>query len=256
MLRQTILVLTILAAASATHPQRAAAPAPSAEAEAIVRKVDALYRSSSSYSQVEMEIVTPQWQRTLRMNVWTRGLKDTFIRILAPAKEEGVATLRIGSEMWNYLPHVDKVIKIPPSMMMSSWMGSDFTNDDLVKEFSLYDDYTFALAPPADAQPDMAYVALTPKAGLPIVWGKIVAAVRKADYIPVWEKYYDDRGQLMRVIDFKDVRQLGGRLIPSVMEVVPQNKEGHKTVLRYLQAEFDIKLADEIFSLRNLHSKG
>lgn len=226
------------------------------EVEEIVRKVDALYRSDSSYCEAEMEIVTPQWQRTLRMKVWTKGKDRTFIRILFPVKEAGVATLRIGNEMWNYLPRVNKVVKIPPSMMMSSWMGSDFTNDDLVKEFSLADDYRHELVPLPDAPGGLVAIALIPREGLAVVWGKIIAAVGKSDYIPLWEKYYDDKNQLMRVIDFKEVRDLGGRRIPSVMELVPQNQKGHRTVLRYIQAEFDIKIPDEIFSLRNLYTKG
>lgn len=222
--------------------------------EEVVRKIDELYRADSSYTEVDMEIATPHWKRTLRMKVWTEGKRKTFIRILAPPKEEGVATLRLGSEMWNFLPRANKVIKIPPSMMMGSWMGSDFTNDDLVKEFTLLDDYTYEFVRPQDAQPQLLYIALTPKEGIPVVWGKIVAAVQKENYLPVWDRYYDEKGKLMRIIDFKDNKRLGGRLIPSVMEVIPQNKEGQKTMMRYLQAEFDIKLPDEIFSLRNLQS--
>lgn len=98
----------------------------------IVKQIDELYRSESSYSELEMEIITPHWERTLKMKAWSKGMEKTFIRILAPAKEKGMVTLRIGNEMWNYLPKTNKVIKVPPSMMMSSWMGSDFTNDDLV----------------------------------------------------------------------------------------------------------------------------
>jgi outer membrane lipoprotein-sorting protein len=228
---------------------------PAQDVHTVVRKIDQLYRSSASYSEVEMGIVTPHWQRTLRMDIWTEGTSKTFIRILSPPKEEGVATLRLGSEMWNYLPKANKVIKIPPSMMMSSWMGSDFTNDDLVKEYTLLDDYNYEFCLPQDAQPDMLYIELKPKEGLPIVWGKIIAAVKKENYTPVWDRYYDEKNRLMRIIDFKEVKRFGDRLIPSVIEILPQSKEGHKTVLRYLQAEFDIRLPDEIFSLRNLHSR-
>jgi len=156
----------------------------------IVEQIDELYRSESSYSELEMEIVTPHWERTLKMKAWSKGMDKTFIRILAPAKEKGVATLRIGNEMWNYLPKTNKVIKVPPSMMMSSWMGSDFTNDDLVREFTWREDYNFKLIEPEDALEDLLYIQLIPKADLPIVWGKVVLAARREDYIPVWEKYY------------------------------------------------------------------
>ena len=117
----------------------------SSAVQAIIKKVDQLYRSKTSSSSMEMEIVTPHWQRTLAMNAWTEGMDKTFFRITSPKKEQGVATLRVENEMWNYLPKTNKVMKVPPSMMMSSWMGSDFTNDDLVKEFSLFEDYSYEL---------------------------------------------------------------------------------------------------------------
>ena len=223
--------------------------------ETVVKKIDELYRADSSYSEVEMEIVTPHWQRILRMNTWTEGKEKTFIRLLYPPKEKGVATLRLESEMWNYLPRAGKVIKVPPSMMMSSWMGSDFTNDDLVKEFTLLDDYRYEFTRPEDAQPELLYIAFTPNEGLPVVWGKIVAAVRKDNYLPEWDRYYDDKGRLMRIITFSEVIRFGDRLIPSVMEVIPQDKEGQKTILRYLKAQFDTPVPDDVFSLRNLRSK-
>ena len=227
---------------------------PAQDVEEVVRRMDELYRANSSYAKVEMEVVTPHWQRTLLMDSWTEGSSKTFIRILSPPKEKGVATLRLKNEMWNYLPRVSKVIKIPPSMMMGSWMGSDFTNDDLVKEFTLLDDYTYRFIRPQDAKPDLLYIEFKPKENLPIVWAKIVAAVEKERLLPVWNRYYDDSGHLMRIIDYKDVKRLGGRLIPSVMELIPQDKEGQKTVLRYLDAEFNIPQANDIFSLRNLRS--
>jgi outer membrane lipoprotein-sorting protein len=243
------MVLTI--PCSALTQERAA----NVDATEIVKKVDALYRSESSAGEMEMQIVTPNWERTLRMKVWTQGMNKTFIRILSPAKEKGVATLRIGNEMWNYLPNTNKVIKIPPSMMMSSWMGSDFTNDDLVSEFTLLEDFHYQLVTPDEARADLLYIESIPREDLPIVWGKIVTAVRRDNYIPVWEKYYDEKGNLMRVLSFKDIKTFGNRTIPATMELIPQNKEGHKTVIRYLTIEFDKKIDKEIFSLRNLQAR-
>jgi hypothetical protein len=221
-------------------------------AEEIVREIDSLYRSRTSQALVEMEVVTPNWHRTLRMRIWSRGKKDTFIRIIEPKKEEGFATLRIGNEMWNYLPRAAKVLKVPPSMMMSSWMGSDFTNDDLVKEFSFTESYHFEMTVPESPQPGLLYVKCVPQEGLPIVWGFVVLAVREKGYSPVWEKYYDEKGGLAREITFGDVRAFGDRSIPATLELVPRNEESRKTVLRYLEALFDIPLAPEIFTLRNL----
>ena len=226
------------------------------DATEIVKKLDELYRSESSYAEFEMDIVTPHWARTLRMLAWTEGMEKTFLRILSPAKEKGVSTLRIGNEMWNYLPKTDKVMKIPPSMMMSSWMGSDFTNNDIVAEYTYLDDFHFKLITLEDPEENLLYVESIPKEGVPIVWGKVITAVRESDYIPVWEKYYDEDGELMRIMNFLEIRDFDGKVIPSVMEVIPANKEGHKTVVRYLEIDFNPDVPDDVFSLRNLRSRG
>lgn len=221
----------------------------------IVLKMDRLYRSSSSEANIEMEIITPHWKRTLKMDTWSIGMEKTFIRILAPKKERGVSTLRIDNEMWNFLPKTNKVMKIPPSMMMGSWMGSDFTNDDLVKEFTLVDDYTYEQVQVENPEDGAVYVKCTPREDLPIVWGHIVVAVKAKDYHPLWQKYYDEKGKLMRVMYFKDVKKFGNRTIPATMELVPTTKEGHKTIVRYMDARFDVKIDKNIFSLRNLRQK-
>jgi outer membrane lipoprotein-sorting protein len=240
----------------AALPARAAPPdsLTQVEIDRIIREVDQLYRSQSSYSELEMEIVTPHWQRTLTMKAWTQGTDKTFIRITSPDKEKGVATLRIKSEMWNYLPKTNKVIKIPPSMMMSSWMGSDFTNDDLVKEFSLFKDFSYQWIPSPPGSEDTVFIRCIPRPDLPVVWGSIETAVRKKDHIPAWQKYFDEKGKLMRTLSYSEVRRFGDRTIPATMEMIPQNKEGHKTVIRYLEIEFDRKIGDEVFSLRNLRA--
>ena len=179
----------------------------------------------------------------------------TFILITSPKKEKGVATLRIGNEMWNYLPKTNKVMKVPPSMMMGSWMGSDFTNDDLVKESSMLDDYTYERITPADAQPDHLYIQLLPKEDSPIVWGKLIVAIRMSDQIPAWQHFYDETGRLTRVMNFKEIKAFDGKTIPSVMEMIPQNKEGHKTVVRFVNAAFDKGIDEKIFTRRNLQKR-
>ena len=225
------------------------------DVETLVRKIDALYRSATSVADMEMQIVTPHWERTLSLRVWTKGMDKTFIRIDAPKKEKGVTTLRIRNEMWNYLPKTNKVIKVPPSMMMGSWMGSDFTNDDLVKESSMLNDYTYEMIVPADAKPGHLYIQFIPKDDSPIVWGKLITAVRADDLIPVWQHFYDEKSNLMRVLNFKEIVSFGGKTIPSVMEMVPQNQDRHKTVMRYLKAEFDVPIDDNVFTRRNLQRK-
>lgn len=222
------------------------------DASEIVEKVDRLYRSSTSSAEIEMVVRTPDWSRTLRMDAWSEGMDKTFIRITYPKKDAGIATLRMENEMWNYFPKINKVMKVPPSMMMSSWMGSDFTNDDLVKESSMLRDYTYRLVTPEGAESGLYHVELLPRKDIPIVWGKIILSVRTEDFIPVREEYYDEKGTKMRVIEFREIEDFGGREIPSVLELVPLNKEGNRTVIRYLDLRFDVELPEDTFTLRNL----
>jgi outer membrane lipoprotein-sorting protein len=221
----------------------------------IVDRMDRLFRSATSASTIEMEIVTPDWRRTLRMEIATEGMDKTFIRLMYPNKEKGVATLRIGTEMWNFFPRINKVMKVPPSMMMSSWMGSDFTNDDLVKESSLRDDYTHELVEPEGADPRYYYLELVPREGAAVVWGKVLFTVLRDGLMPEREEFFDERGALVRVMTFGEVRTLGGRRIPTVLEMQPLTRSGHSTVIRYIDAEFDMKLPVGTFTLRNLEKR-
>ena len=253
-MNKTIVLLLIIITTLVLAVLLLAGEAPDPRAEALARKIDELYRSRTSYAQLEMEIVTPDWKRTLIIKAWTLGQDKTLIRILEPKKEAGVGTLRLGNEMWNYLPKTDKVIKIPPSMMMSSWMGSDFTNDDLVKEFTFVDDFIFRLTTPPEAEKGKLYLECRPKPGVPIVWDRIVIAVEEAGTLPVWQKFYDEKGRVARLMTYSEVKTFGRRTVPSVMEMVPQTKEGYRTVMRYKDVQFDLALKDDIFSLRTLQS--
>ena len=249
-----VILMFILYPPTLLHPVDTV-PQLQVSARNIVKKMDELYRSRTSTATLEMEIITPRWQRTLKLNFWSSGMEKTFIRILEPNKERGIATLRVGNEMWNFLPKTNKVIKIPPSMMMGAWMGSDFTNDDLVKEYTFIDDYTFALVESTGGEEDLLFVKCSPNEGVPVVWGHILLAVRKGDFIPVWQKFYDEKGEIMREMLFKDIREFDGKKIPAVMELIPVNKPGKKTIIRYLEARFDLAIDADIFSLRNLRSR-
>lgn len=221
-------------------------------ADEIVRKLDDLYRSESSYGKIEMRITTPDWQRSLVFNIWTLGMEKTFIRIISPEREKDYATLRIGTDMWNYLPPTNRVMKIPPSMMLSSWMGSDFTNDDLVKESSFEEDYTYRIVKIEDSKEGELYLEMLPKENSAIVWGKIITAVSESDLLPLWQKFYDEDGNHKRTITFSDVRTFGSRVIPSVMELVPMDRPGNRTEIRFTEMEFDAEIDEDIFTLKNL----
>ncbi len=225
------------------------------DVKTIVERIDSLYRSKSSFGEFEMQIITPNWQRTLKLQMWTEGMKKTFIRILSPKKDRGIATLRIENQMWNYFPRINKVMKVPPSMMMGSWMGSDFTNDDLVKESTLIEDYDYKLITPKDANPEYYYIELIPKKTTASVWGKIILVVEKNGLLPVRQEFYDEKGNKMRIMTFSEVKEMGGRKLPTVLEMIPLNKKNHKTVIKYLSVEFDKPISKDIFSLRNLRKK-
>jgi outer membrane lipoprotein-sorting protein len=214
-------------------------------------------RGESSYGTATMEVVTENWERQMSMEVWSLGTEYSLIRITAPKKEQGTATLKAGDEIWNYLPRVDRTIKIPASMMMGAWMGSHFTNDDLVKESRLIEDYDIAIS--FDGARDGVTVwelALTPKPEAAVVWGRIEYQVRQDDWMPTWARYYDEDDHLVRTMTFTDFRVLGGRLVPAVMDVRPEDKPGERTTVRYESLEFDIGIDESFFSLRALRSGG
>lgn len=219
----------------------------------ILDKVDDLYRSESSFGKMTMTITTAHWTRSLTLEFWSKGKDKSLIRILAPKKEKGTATLRSGNDIWNYLPKVKRVIKLPSSMMSASWMGSHFTNDDLVKESRMADDYTFELTFEGK-RGDQEVIEITchPKPDAAVVWGKVLLTVRRSDYLPVDLKYYDEDFKLARTTSFSEIAELGKRTLPTVMTVVPEDKPREKTVVRYTDITFNLNLHDGVFSLRNL----
>jgi outer membrane lipoprotein-sorting protein len=219
----------------------------------ILDRVERLLWGSTVQGEYEMTITTPRWQRSLGLRVWMDRPKRSFIRILSPAKEAGIGSLRIGSEMWNYLPNVERIVKIPPSMMLQPWMGSDFTNDDLVKQSSILDDYTHKVlgAQALDGEPSYQ-VEATPKPDAAVVWGRIVYWVRKSDSIPLKQEFYSERGELVRVLTFSDVRRVGGRTLPTRWEMRPVAKPGNTTTVVMKDAVFDQPVDEAVFTQRNL----
>lgn len=189
------------------------------------------------------------------MRIWSLGTDYALIRILSPRKDAGTATLRAGNDIWNYLPRVDRTIKIPTSLMGASWMGSHFTNDDLVKESRLIEDYDVELA--YEGARDGVQVwefELVPKPEAAVVWGRILYQIRKHDLMPIWTRYYDERGDRVRTMDFGEYREMDDRLVPSVMNVVPEDEPGERTTVIYEELEFNVGLKESFFSLRNLRS--
>jgi outer membrane lipoprotein-sorting protein len=219
----------------------------------ILDKVDDLFRSNSSKGLATMTVTTAHWKRSLSLEMWSKGKDRSLMRVLAPKKEKGTATLRSGNDIWNYLPKVKRVIKLPSSMMAASWMGSHFTNDDLVKESRMADDYTFEITFSGGREgQEIVEVTCHPKPDAAVVWGKVIVSALRKEYLPLYVKYFDEDLRLARTMTFSQVKQLGGRRIPSLVTMVPEDKPDESTVIHYKQMDFDIDLKDSFFSLRTL----
>lgn len=257
--RVACLTALLLAAASAARTASAQAvdrPPPDATPSEILDYVDRLMRGESSTGDVTMEVLTENWSRSMRMTVSSLGTDYALVRILEPRKDAGTATLKSGNEIWNYLPKVDRTIKIPASLMSASWMGSHFTNDDLVKESRLIEDYDISIEfDGARTGVDVWEFVLVPRPEAPVVWGSIRYQVRKDDLMPVWARYYDEDDTLMRTLTFGEYREFGDRLVPAVMRMVPEDDPGEYTEVRYEDLIFDVDLSPDYFSLRQLRAR-
>ena len=216
--------------------------------EELLDATDDVNRGESSTSTVEMQVKTKRYERTLIMKAWSRGEEDSLIRILSPAKDAGTTTLKVGEDMWNYIPKIDRTMKIPPGMMSGSWMGSHFSNDDLVKSNRLADEFTYE----KESLVDGVYtIVCTAKPDAAVVWGKVVVKVR-ADKIPVEVGYYDEEGELARKMTFSDVRDFDGRKVPATMVLTPADRPEEFTRITTTDLDFDVKFDDRTFSLQSL----
>jgi outer membrane lipoprotein-sorting protein len=219
----------------------------------IIERVDRILRGTSSRGVATMEVVTEHWKRQITMELWSLGTEYSLIRVQAPAREAGTATLMADNDIWNYLPKVDRTIKVPASMMGGAWMGSHFTNDDLVKESQLIEDYDIEIEFDGVREGDMVWeFRLTPKPEAAVIWGHLEFLVRQADYMPLWARYYDEDGSLNRTMSYSGFRNMGGRLVPTVMDMRPEDKPGERTTVRYEELEFDVDVDPSFFSLQTL----
>lgn len=217
----------------------------------LIREVETQYQGDSSHAQVRMEIQTAHWKRTLKMESWSHGRDRFLARIDFPLKEKGVATLKVDQEVWNYLPKVDRVMKMPPSMMGGAWMGSHLTNDDLVKAHRIDQDYNFNLL---EEDEKGWLIEALPKPDAPVVWGKLIYRVNRTPLVPVRISYYDEEMIEVRQIHFDDVRKIDDRWIPMRMLIKPLEKE-EQTLLEYSEIEFDLDISLRMFSVRSLKRK-
>lgn len=223
------------------------------DAKEIVRKADEKARGKTSFSNITIKTIRPSWTREMTVKTWAKGTDLSLIIVLSPAKEKGIVFLKRKKEVWNWIPAIERNIKMPPSMMNSSWMGTDFTNDDLVKEASILEDYTHSLLEDTQIDGRSCYkIKLIPKPKSTVVWGKVIMCIDKKDFMTLHVEYFDEDNVLVNTMHCSDIKMLGGRLLPAKMEMVPADKKGHKTVLIYNSLTFDTPIEDSFFSTQNI----
>ncbi|AKU56989.1 TPA: outer membrane lipoprotein-sorting protein [Vibrio parahaemolyticus] len=221
----------------------------------IVQKSDQAMRGKSSYSEATMEIVRPDWTRSMTMKSWTKGTELSLVLVTAPAKDKGSASLKRHREMWNWVPSIERVIKIAPSMLSQSWMGSDFTNDDLINQSSIVVDYQHALLGNDSFEGDKVWVIeATAKPDAPVVWNKVTLWISQSTYLQRKVEFYDEFDERVNVLTTYDVKELGGRKIATRMEMKPVDKPGNKTIFTTHQAQFDFDINDDFFSQQQMKS--
>ncbi len=218
----------------------------------ILDATDDVTRGASSHATIQMQVKTARYERTMKLETWSEGKDKSLVRILAPAKDAGIATLMLDENIYNYLPKVDRTMKVPGAMMSGRWMGSHFTNDDLIKSSRLAEEFDGTITTkPGDGTGDVYTVELIPKPDTAVVWGKVVV-VTTADLMPQHIQYFDEEGILVRTMRFSDVQELGGRRVPATMSLEPANKPGEFTRIVYDQLEFDVAIDERTFSLQSL----
>jgi len=221
--------------------------------EKILNSVDDVYRSNASHGILTLAVTTTNWQRTLTLEQWSKGNDMHLIKVLKPKKEKDLATLRVENNVWNYMPKVKRVVKIPSSMMSSSWMGSHFTNDDLVKQSRMVIDYDFSITYEGLRDGvDIVEITCIPKKNAAVVWGKVEVIVYRDDFIPLRIIYYDEDLQLSRTLDFTNIQKMGGKMIPTQMTMIPVDEPGESTAIQWKKIQFDLAISDDFFSLRKL----
>ena len=221
--------------------------------EKILDNVDDIYRSNTSHGILTLAVNTTNWQRTLTLEQWSKDKNKHLIKVLKPKKEKNLATLRVDNNVWNYMPKVKKVVKIPSSMMSYSWMGSHFTNDDLVKQSRMAKDYDFSISfEGIRDEIDIVEIICIPKKNAAVVWGKVEVVVYRENFIPLRLIYYDEDLNLSRKLEFSNIQFLDNKKIPLQMKMIPEDEPGESTTVQWKEIKFDLTISDDFFSLRKL----
>jgi len=218
-------------------------------AKEIVQKADSKMRGTTSVVEITIRTVRPTWSRSMDVKAWMKGTDYSLILIQSPAKDKGVAFLKRKKEVWNWMPKLERIIKLPPSMMSQSWMGTDFTNDDLVKESSVINDYEHSIAGDTVIDNRACYIIrMIPKPQAAVVWGRLIVCIDKKDFLELHSRFYDEDGQLINIMNAYDVKLMDGRLIPSRFEMIPVDKKNYKTEMIYKSIQYNRPIDDGFFT--------
>lgn len=242
-MKQLNLLITLLVAVT-TQAQ---------DAKEIVRISDACVRGKTMKGEMTIKIVRPDYTRQMSMNICAKGTQYALIMVTDPARDKGTTYLKRVKEVWDWVPTLERTIKLPPSMMSQSWMGTDFTNDDLVKETSIVDDYDQTILGEEMIGDRMCWkIQMIPKPTAAVVWSKVIVWIDKKDYLQLKSEMYDEDGKLVNTLNQSDIKLIGGRLLPTTLEMIPLDKPGHKTIITYQSEEFDRPISDDFFSTQNM----
>ncbi len=244
---KTVLAVLILASIQQANAQ-------TLTAKQIVEKSNNLFVGESSISNMTMTVIRPEWKRTFSMQTWSLGNDFYIIYVTAPAREKGQVFMKRNNDMWNWVPNINRMIKIPPSMMMQSWMGSDFTNDDVVRANSIVEDYTHKIIGEEKIEGYDCYkIELIPLPDAPVVWGKVILWISKKDFLGLKSEYYDDFLELVKTSKGSEIKEMDGKLLPTLLSMHSVDKPDNITELKINFQEFDIPNIDEnFFSQQNM----
>lgn len=219
----------------------------------IVQKSNDNNLGKTSQGSSKMTVVRPDWSREVEMKSWSKGTDYYLIYITAPARDMGQVFLKRKQELWNWMPSIGRMIKLPPSMMMQSWMGSDFTNDDLLKQTSLVEDYKHTIVGEEKVDNYETWkIEFIPKHDAAVVWGKIIMWITKDYYLQIKVEYFDENLELINTMTGSEIKNVGDRMLPTKMEIIPADKPGNKTILEYSNIVFDKPIDDGFFSQQNM----
>jgi len=215
----------------------------------IVKKSDSKLRSAKSFAKIKITAIRPSWSKEMTLKSWTKNSNYSVALVISPAKERGIVFLRRDKEVWNYVPSISRTIKLPPSMMTQGWMGTDLTNDDMIKQSSILVDYNHKIEGEEIIEGKKTWkIVLTPKENAAVVWGKIILWIDKEEYNQLRGEYYDEDGFLINKLISSNVKDFDGRKTPSHIEFIPEDNPGNKTVIDYLELNFKMKIPDRYFT--------